>query len=489
MKILMTNNTLRHLGGTETYTYALAVQLTKMGHSVTCYSPDLGQVADRLKQEGISVVSDLTDAPGSIDMIHAHHHDPALVAQSHYPQTPLIFTSHGVLPWQEQPPVGMNVHKYVAVSEEVLGQLRRLSDDCTIIRNGIDPARFSSHTPISPDVLRRILASNYMKPDMKTLIQKAADGIGADVRFIGGTQANWHIESHIEWADLVIGLGRTALEAMAMKRAVLVYDYNGSDGMVTPHSFDILQVRNFSGRTYGGQYTRPLLKRELLRYNPADPPVLHERIFIEHAIETAAESYVKLYEEAVELGRETTFGKIIQAIEQAEQSQAPVQKLADRLAGYLVYCALAAAVVTFLVTRDLRSTISVVIVAGACGVAVGTPLAIFAAISRAARQRAIVKGGRYMEALGTVDTVVLDKTGTVTFGMAQECSDPSELLVGEQFGREFIVKDEHQFGRHRAWLRTRDYDSQIRRDFPGVFQDDSHRFFTGGSKIIRETPR
>jgi len=119
---------------------------------------------------------------------------------------------------------------------------------------------------------------------------------------------------------------------------------------------------------------------------------------------------------AVKLGRETTFGKIIQAIEQAEQSQAPVQKLADRLAGYLVYCALAAAAVTFLVTRDLRSTISVVIVAGACGVAVGTPLAIFAAISRAARQRAIVKGGRYMEALGKVDTVVLDKTGTVTFG-------------------------------------------------------------------------
>ncbi|MFI5387667.1 MAG: heavy metal translocating P-type ATPase [Fimbriimonadales bacterium] len=119
---------------------------------------------------------------------------------------------------------------------------------------------------------------------------------------------------------------------------------------------------------------------------------------------------------ALKLGRETTFGKIIQAIEQAEQSQAPVQKLADRLAGYLVYCALGAAAMTFLVTRDLRSTISVVIVAGACGVAVGTPLAIFAAISRAARQRAIVKGGRYMEALGSVDTVVLDKTGTVTFG-------------------------------------------------------------------------
>jgi Cd2+/Zn2+-exporting ATPase/Cu+-exporting ATPase len=119
---------------------------------------------------------------------------------------------------------------------------------------------------------------------------------------------------------------------------------------------------------------------------------------------------------ATRLGRDTMFGRIIEAIEQAEQSQAPIQKIADRLAGYLVYSALGAAVVTYLITRDVRATISVVIVAGACGVAVGTPLAIFAAISRAARQRAIVKGGRYVEILGTVDTVVLDKTGTVTFG-------------------------------------------------------------------------
>ncbi len=119
---------------------------------------------------------------------------------------------------------------------------------------------------------------------------------------------------------------------------------------------------------------------------------------------------------ATRLGRDTMFGQIIEAIERAEQSQAPIQKTADRLAGYLVYCALGAAAATFLITRDLRATISVVIVAGACGVAVGTPLAIFASISRAARQRAIVKGGLYMEALGTVDTVVLDKTGTVTFG-------------------------------------------------------------------------
>jgi Cd2+/Zn2+-exporting ATPase/Cu+-exporting ATPase len=119
------------------------------------------------------------------------------------------------------------------------------------------------------------------------------------------------------------------------------------------------------------------------------------------------------------IGRDTTFAKIVQAVEHAQESRAPIQKTAARLAGYLVYFALGAAVLTFLLTRDARSTISVIIVAGACGIAAGTPLAILGAVGRAARHGAIVKGGVYIEVLGRVDTVVLDKTGTLTLGDPQ----------------------------------------------------------------------
>jgi heavy metal translocating P-type ATPase len=120
---------------------------------------------------------------------------------------------------------------------------------------------------------------------------------------------------------------------------------------------------------------------------------------------------------AERLGKETTFGKIIEAVERAEHSRAPIQKTADRLSGYLVYFALGAAVLTFLITHNIRATISVVIVAGACGIAAGTPLAILGAIGRAARLGSIIKGGIYLEALGLLDTVFLDKTGTLTYGM------------------------------------------------------------------------
>ena len=119
------------------------------------------------------------------------------------------------------------------------------------------------------------------------------------------------------------------------------------------------------------------------------------------------------------VGRDTTFGKIIQVVEQAERSKAPVQGIADRLAAGLVYFALAAAMLTFIVTRNLTATIAVIIVAGACGVAAGTPLAILAGIGSAARRGIIVKGGLYLEKLAEIDTIVFDKTGTLTMGVPE----------------------------------------------------------------------
>jgi len=154
---------------------------------------------------------------------------------------------------------------------------------------------------------------------------------------------------------------------------------------------------------------------------------------------------------AERLGRDSTFGKIVEAVEHAERSRAPVQKTADRLAGYLVYFALGAAAVTFWLTRDMHSTISVVIVAGACGIAAGTPLAILGGIGRAARQGSIIKGGRYLETLWAVDTVVLDKTGTLTYGtptvravLAADGASPDAILETAAIAE---ARSEHPLGR------------------------------------------
>ena len=132
------------------------------------------------------------------------------------------------------------------------------------------------------------------------------------------------------------------------------------------------------------------------------------------------------------VGEDSSYGRIVAAVRRAQSSRAPVQRLADRLAARIVYLALAAALVTFLVTRDARATISVIIVAGACGVAAGTPLAVLAAIARAARCGAFVKDGTHLEQLSAVDTVVMDKTGTLTVGAPRVASvHPTEDAAGE----------------------------------------------------------
>ena len=136
--------------------------------------------------------------------------------------------------------------------------------------------------------------------------------------------------------------------------------------------------------------------------------------------------------EVERVGEDSSYGRIVAAVRHAQSSRAPVQRLADRLAARIVYLALAAALITFLTTRDVRATISVIIVAGACGVAAGTPLAVLAAIARAARCGAFVKDGTHLEQLSAVDTVVVDKTGTLTVGEPRVVSvRPTEAAAGE----------------------------------------------------------
>jgi heavy metal translocating P-type ATPase len=151
--------------------------------------------------------------------------------------------------------------------------------------------------------------------------------------------------------------------------------------------------------------------------------------------------------QAEKIGADTAFGRIIELVERAEQSRAPIEKIGDRLAGYLVYVALACAAFTFLITHNARSTISVIVVAGACGIAAGTPLAILGAIGRAAQKGMIIKGGRYLEGLSNADIVVLDKTGTLTLGTPEVSQvQPAPGIPPEEVVR--IAASAERFSEH-----------------------------------------
>jgi P-type E1-E2 ATPase len=116
------------------------------------------------------------------------------------------------------------------------------------------------------------------------------------------------------------------------------------------------------------------------------------------------------------LSTDTTFAKIIHLVEEAEASKAPIQKLSDKLATRLIQFAIGLSVLTFIVTQNIVSTLSVIVVAGACGLAVGTPIALLATNGKLSRRGVIVKGGLQIENLSSAGTIVFDKTGTLTSG-------------------------------------------------------------------------
>ena len=119
---------------------------------------------------------------------------------------------------------------------------------------------------------------------------------------------------------------------------------------------------------------------------------------------------------ATSVGRETTFGKIVRQVEQAEANRGDTQRLADRFSTWYLPIVAGIALATYLVGGDLLAAVAVTVVACSCAFALATPVAMLASIGAAAKRGLLIKGGKYIEALAKADVLLLDKTGTLTLG-------------------------------------------------------------------------
>ncbi|GHO48858.1 heavy metal translocating P-type ATPase [Ktedonospora formicarum] len=119
------------------------------------------------------------------------------------------------------------------------------------------------------------------------------------------------------------------------------------------------------------------------------------------------------------VGADTTFGRVIRMVEEAEAHRADVQRLADRFSAYFLPIVGTIAALTLLISRNPLATASVLVVACSCSLALATPVAMLASIGAAAKRGMLIKGGKYLEILARADVVLVDKTGTVTVGKPQ----------------------------------------------------------------------
>jgi hypothetical protein len=267
MKILVTNNTFGNLGGSETYAFALIMELARReGIEVHAFSKTLGYVADRLRERNITVVNQITQ---DYDFVFASHNTTVPFLKNITGKK--VMTCHGIYPVPEQPVPGMD--KYVAISQEVKNHLANKGFASTVIYNGVDCNRFRPMRPINMQ-LKSVLSLSQSQP-LNDLLKTICSERG--LKFISlnkFTNPVFNVEHYINEADLVISLGRGCYEAMACGRNVLVLDKRPyidkpplGDGMVNEGNINAFMSHNCSGRHSNKVFIKETIVNELKNYN------------------------------------------------------------------------------------------------------------------------------------------------------------------------------------------------------------------------------
>lgn len=212
--------------------------------------------------------------------------------------------------------------------------------------------------------------------------------------------------------------------------------------------------------------------------------------------------YIKA--EAVRVGDDTTISQIIRLVEEASSSKAPIAKMADKIAGIFVPCVMLIALITGIVWLisgagvefALSNTIAVLVISCPCALGLATPVAIMAGTGKGAENGILIKTGEALEAAHLIDTVVLDKTGTITMGKPQvtqvipyEIPDKELLTIAASLEN----VSEHPLAgaivekcrnEHVEFKQVTDFEAVFGMGISGVI--DGKKYYAGNLKLIEK---
>ena len=201
---------------------------------------------------------------------------------------------------------------------------------------------------------------------------------------------------------------------------------------------------------------------------------------------------------ATKVGENSSLQKLIRMVQDAENKQAPMQRIADKAASWLVPVALLIAILAYVFTGNIVTAVTVLVVFCPCALVLATPTAIMAAIGQATKHGVIIKSGEALEKMGKVDTIAFDKTGTLTYGRL----DVSDMLSFDKSISETDLlslaasaeaKSEHPLGKAIvAYAKTKDVPLVESTAFrmttgKGIFAEvDNRSLLCGNEKFLTE---
>lgn len=289
--ILVATNHLEGVGGTETFSYTLIEELVRRGYDVEYFCFKKGLYSDKIENE----LNVKFSSKENYDLILANHYT---CVDAIFSKGFTIQTCHGIFPKLEQPAIKADA--YVAISQEVQNHLAKKGYSSLIILNGINLNKFKNYNPVEKE-LKTVLSLCHSK-EANDFISQICNANGIElIKAFKYENPIWNMEKIINKADLVIGLGRSAFEAMACGRPVVVFDKRRyfesyGDGYVR-ENLGLSLLNNCSGRYSKKTYDSASLQAEILKYNSNDSCFFRKFAENELDIKNAVDQYLGYFED------------------------------------------------------------------------------------------------------------------------------------------------------------------------------------------------
>lgn len=296
MRVLLALNALG-IGGTETYVFTVAEHLDRLAHQPTVYSPEPGRGVEVARERGLTVVGS-EELGDDFDVALVQDAAVAYEVAERCPRARSVFVAHSESFDPQSPPqLPGAVDLQVAMNDRVERRLRAFDAGGEIVRlrQPIDTERFKSPWPLPEKPRRALVLSNNPLTDRQAMLEEACRENGLELVRAGGSgrQTNDPREA-LAAAEVVIGLGRGILEAMALGRAAFVYDWSGGEGWVTPESYPAIEADGFAGRGEA-VFDAEALARALGEYDRSMGPVNRDLVVAHHRANDHVQQLVEIF--------------------------------------------------------------------------------------------------------------------------------------------------------------------------------------------------
>jgi hypothetical protein len=273
MELVLATQELAAPGGAQTYALTAAEHLARLGHQVTLYARKAGAMAALARERGLRVVTDAEELPDQVDgVITGVDRALAFELAGRFPRAARVFVVHGADDIHLPPPMPGVVGATVAMNDRLarLAAASTGAGEVVRLRQPIDLRRFSPRGTPSVRPQRALLLGNYHSgPGQRAaMLRDAWSEAGVEWSEAGGQAATLATAEAIAYADIVVGYGRSILEAMACGRPAYVHDHSGSEGWVTAQTYPSIEAGGFAVSALRPPPDRAVLRADLDAYRP-----------------------------------------------------------------------------------------------------------------------------------------------------------------------------------------------------------------------------